>query len=60
MSPMNSDLFSERPSEKLLNLAKDTLDDLGEYPHLKQVLEKALDLDPKPQGPILSEKDMIY
>jgi hypothetical protein len=46
MSDSNSDINKLRPSESLANMAKDALDELGDFPHLKKQLDDALNPDP--------------
>lgn len=42
MSGYNPELFKPRPSEALVKLTQDTLDELGHYPELKKQLEETL------------------
>lgn len=59
MSNYNPEFFKPRPSESLVKLAKDTLDDIGHFPELKKQLEETLKgPNPSPEKSIIDPKQL--
>ena len=59
MSGYNPEFFKPRPSEALVKLTQDTLDEVGHYPELKKQLEETLK-GPSPTPIIPPSTDNLY
>jgi hypothetical protein len=60
MPDYNPDYFKPRLSEKLLKTAKEALDDLGDYKHLKKELDDVVYPDEKKVLPPKEDVEALY